>query len=70
MAAGREGARAHLHTDPAALTAAKARGVILGKPKLHAARMGAVDIVKAEADRFAANVLPTVCEAQNAGARA
>jgi recombinase len=43
--------------------------VILGKPKLHVARKGAVGTVKAEADRFAANVLPTICEAQNAGAR-
>jgi DNA invertase Pin-like site-specific DNA recombinase len=51
------------------LTDAKARGVILGKPKLHAARKGAVDIVKAEADRFAANVLLIIREAQNAGAR-
>jgi hypothetical protein len=33
------------------------------------ARKGAVDAVKAEADRFAANVLPIIREAQKAGAR-
>jgi DNA invertase Pin-like site-specific DNA recombinase len=52
-----------------ALSAAKARGVILGNPKLHVARKGAVDAVKTEADRFAANVLPIIHEAQKAGAR-
>ena len=52
-----------------ALSAAKARGVTLGNPKLHVARRGAVDAVKAEADRFAANVLPIIREAQKAGAR-
>jgi hypothetical protein len=43
--------------------------VTLGNPKLHVARKGAVDVVKAEADRFAANVLPIIREAQKAGAR-
>jgi DNA invertase Pin-like site-specific DNA recombinase len=52
-----------------ALTAAKARGVILGNPKLHVARKNAVEAVKAEADRYAANVLPIIREAQKAGAR-
>jgi DNA invertase Pin-like site-specific DNA recombinase len=52
-----------------ALSAAKARGVTLGNPKLHKARKNAVDAVKAEADRFAANVLPIIREAQKAGAR-
>jgi hypothetical protein len=33
------------------------------------ARKGAVDAVKVEADRFAANVLPIIREAQKAGAR-
>ena len=42
-----------------ALAAAKARGVILGNPTLHVARSGAVEAVKAEADRYAANVLPS-----------
>jgi DNA invertase Pin-like site-specific DNA recombinase len=52
-----------------ALSAAKARGVTLGNPKLHVARKGAVAAVKTEADRFAANVLPIIREAQKAGAR-
>ena len=33
-----------------ALTAAKARGVTLGNPRLHVARKSAMDTVKAEAD--------------------
>jgi DNA invertase Pin-like site-specific DNA recombinase len=52
-----------------ALSAAKARGVTRGNPKLHMARKGAMDAVKAEADRFAANVLPIIRETQKAGAR-
>ncbi|OSI62499.1 resolvase [Bradyrhizobium canariense] len=51
-----------------ALSAAKARGVTLGNPKLHVARKGAVEAVKAEADRYAANVLPIIRETQKAGA--
>src|SRR5260221_1472596 len=51
-----------------ALTAAKARGVTLGNPKLHVARKNAVEAVKAEADRYATNVLPIIREAQKAGA--
>ncbi|WP_316186328.1 MULTISPECIES: recombinase family protein [unclassified Bradyrhizobium] len=51
-----------------ALAAAKARGVSLGNPRLHAARKSAVETVKAEADRYAANVLPIIREAQKAGA--
>jgi DNA invertase Pin-like site-specific DNA recombinase len=51
-----------------ALSAAKARGVTLGNPKLNAARKTAVQAVKAEADRYAANVLPIIREAQKAGA--
>ena len=51
-----------------ALGAAKARGVALGNPKLHVARRGAVSAVKAEADRYAANILPIIREAQKAGA--
>jgi DNA invertase Pin-like site-specific DNA recombinase len=52
-----------------ALSAAKARGVALGNPRLHVARKSAMDAVKSEADRFAANVLPIIREAQKAGAR-
>src|SRR6202163_2208917 len=51
-----------------ALAAAKARGVVLGSPKLAQARKGAVAAVKAEADRHAANILPVIREAQKAGA--
>lgn len=51
-----------------ALTAAKARGVTLGNPKLHVARKTAVETVTASADKFAANVLPIIREAQKAGA--
>src|SRR4051794_10098035 len=51
-----------------ALSAAKARGVTLGNPKLHEARRGAAEAVKTEADRYAANVLPIIREAQKAGA--
>lgn len=51
-----------------ALSAAKARGVTLGNPRLHMARKGAVEAVKAEADRYASNVLPIIREAQKAGA--
>lgn len=40
----------------------------LGNPKLHVARSSAVSAVKAEADRYAANVLPVIREAQKAGA--
>jgi DNA invertase Pin-like site-specific DNA recombinase len=51
-----------------ALSAAKARGVTLGNPKLHMARRNAIEAVKTEADRYAANVLPIIREAQRAGA--
>jgi DNA invertase Pin-like site-specific DNA recombinase len=51
-----------------ALSAAKGRGVTLGNPRLHLARKSAVDAVKAETDRYAANVLPIIREAQKAGA--
>ena len=51
-----------------ALAAAKARGVTLGNPKLHMARKSALQAVTTEADRFAANVLPIIREAQKAGA--
>jgi DNA invertase Pin-like site-specific DNA recombinase len=51
-----------------ALAAAKVRGVTLGNPKLHVARRSAVSAVKAEADRYAANILPIIRETQKAGA--
>jgi DNA invertase Pin-like site-specific DNA recombinase len=47
-----------------ALSAAKARGVTLGNPRLHVARKSAVEAVKSEADTYAANVLPIIREAQ------
>ena len=40
----------------------------LGNPRLHQARKSAAEAVTAEADRFAANVLPIIREAQKAGA--
>jgi DNA invertase Pin-like site-specific DNA recombinase len=51
-----------------ALAAAKARGVALGSPKRHEARESAVASIKAGANKHAANVLPIIREAQNAGA--
>jgi DNA invertase Pin-like site-specific DNA recombinase len=51
-----------------ALEAAKARGVTLGSPKLHAARKSAVASIKTGADNHAANILPIIKEAQRAGA--
>ena len=52
----------------AALKAAKARGVRLGNPRIKKAQAAGTARVKAEADRFAANVLPVIREAQKAGA--
>jgi DNA invertase Pin-like site-specific DNA recombinase len=53
----------------AALAAAKARGTILGSPKLAQARKSAIATVKAAADQHAANVLPVIREIQRTGAR-
>jgi DNA invertase Pin-like site-specific DNA recombinase len=50
-----------------ALAAAKARGVILGSPKLHVAREAAQASIRAAADRHAANVMPIIVQAQSAG---
>jgi DNA invertase Pin-like site-specific DNA recombinase len=50
-----------------ALQAAKARGVVLGNPKLDAVRDRAVASVKADADRFAKNVAPIIREIQSSG---
>jgi integrase len=44
------------------------RALTLGNPRLHVARKSAVEAVKADADRYAANVLPIIREAQKAGA--
>jgi hypothetical protein len=52
----------------AALAAAKARGVKLGRPKLTAARKVALDTVRAAADNHAANVLPIIRGIRRAGA--
>jgi DNA invertase Pin-like site-specific DNA recombinase len=50
-----------------ALQAAKARGVLLGNPKLAVVRDRAVASVKADADRFAKNVAPIIREIQSSG---
>jgi DNA invertase Pin-like site-specific DNA recombinase len=52
----------------AALKAAKARGVVLGGPKLAEARERAVVTNKALADAYATNVLPVIREIRGAGA--
>ena len=53
----------------AALKAAKARGTRLGNPRLAEAAARGVASSKAEADQFAANVLPVIREIQAAGAK-
>jgi DNA invertase Pin-like site-specific DNA recombinase len=50
-----------------ALQAARARGVVLGNPKLDAVRDRAVASVRADADRFAKNVAPIIREIQSTG---
>ena len=50
-----------------ALQAAKARGVVLGNPKLDDVRDRAVASVRADADRFAKNVAPIIREIQSSG---
>ena len=50
-----------------ALQAAKARGVVLGNPRLAHVRDRAVASVKADADRFAKNVAPIIREIQSSG---
>jgi DNA invertase Pin-like site-specific DNA recombinase len=52
-----------------ALQAAKARGVVLGNPKLDLVRNRAVATLKADADRFAKNVAPIIREIQSSGVR-
>jgi DNA invertase Pin-like site-specific DNA recombinase len=51
-----------------ALAAAKARGVRLGNPGIDAAQAQAVEAIKREADRAAANVLPIITEIRSTGA--
>jgi DNA invertase Pin-like site-specific DNA recombinase len=51
----------------AALAAAKARGVVLGSPRLAHARKRAVASIKALADTHAANVLPVIREIRRTG---
>jgi DNA invertase Pin-like site-specific DNA recombinase len=50
-----------------ALQAAKARGVVLGNPRLADARGRAVASLKADADRFAKNVAPIIHQIQSSG---
>jgi DNA invertase Pin-like site-specific DNA recombinase len=50
-----------------ALQAAKARGVVLGNPKLADVRDRAVANLKADADRFASNVAPIIREIKSTG---
>ncbi len=50
-----------------ALQAAKARGVVLGNPRLADVRDRAVANLKADADRFARNVTPIIREIQSTG---
>ena len=50
-----------------ALQAAKARGVVLGNPRLADVRDRAVASVKADADRFAKNIAPIIREIQSTG---
>ena len=52
----------------AALTAAKARGRVLGGPKIAAARVLGSAANKNAADRFAANVAPVIRQVQASGA--
>jgi DNA invertase Pin-like site-specific DNA recombinase len=52
----------------AALAAAKARGAVLGGPKLSEARELAQVSIRANADQHAANVLPLIKEVQKSGA--
>jgi DNA invertase Pin-like site-specific DNA recombinase len=52
----------------AALAAKKAQGKVLGGPELPKARVAARVVIKSNADRHAANVLPIIRDAQKAGA--
>ena len=52
----------------AALAAAKAKGIQLGNPNLATARVAAHEAIRANADAFAANVLPVIKEVKATGA--
>ena len=52
-----------------ALQAAKARGTVLGNPKLDLARNRAFATLKVNADRFAKNVAPIIREIQSSGVK-
>jgi DNA invertase Pin-like site-specific DNA recombinase len=52
----------------AALSAAKAKGVKLGNPRIEVARGRAVASLQAEAERAASNVLPIIAEIKRSGA--
>ena len=51
-----------------ALAAAKARGQKLGNPNIAVAREAGAAVLRANADRHAANVLPIIAEIQKTGA--
>ncbi|RWJ97001.1 recombinase family protein [Mesorhizobium sp.] len=53
----------------AALTAAKERGVKLGGPKLVEAQKRSVEVRMAQADAFAANILPIIRDIQASGVK-
>ena len=53
----------------AALSAARARGVALGNPKIKRAQKNAVETIKSRADQHAANVIPVIRQIRRAGAK-
>jgi DNA invertase Pin-like site-specific DNA recombinase len=53
----------------AALSAARARGIALGNPKINKAQKSAVAVIKSRADQHAANVIPIIRQIQRAGAK-
>ena len=50
-----------------ALRAAKARGVVLGNPRLSEVRQRGTQVVKADAMRFALNIKPLIDEIRRSG---
>lgn len=53
----------------AALSAARARGVALGNPRIKRAQRSAVESIKVRADQHAANIIPMIRQIQRAGAK-